>query len=72
MGRVEARSRSKQALDSIPFVPRPERFDEWEKGSGVGQVSPVPPAKPKQACAACLKSGVSLNRAQHRIVEDIC
>ncbi len=72
MERVEARSRSKLALDSIPFVPRPERFDEWEKGASVGPVGPVPPAKTKHVCAACVKSGISLSRAQHRIVEDIC
>lgn len=72
MERVEARSRSKRALDSIPCVPRPERFDEWEKGLDVGPRGPVPPAKPKQVCAACVKAGVSLSRAQHRIVEDIC
>jgi len=69
----EARARSRPVLEKIPFVPRPPNA---EPKSGTGPTeragSPVPARRPRPKCAACLAMGLTLTRAEHRLLADVC
>lgn len=70
--RQEALARSKPVLQTIPFVSAPEPGSQQPETDDKGSLHAVPPAKPKQNCAACRSLGFSLTRIQHKIMEAIC
>ena len=73
MSREQARSQGKRVMDRIPFVSRPQRFDDLDVDKTDARFqSPLLPVKPGYACLTCTTLGLSLSRAGHRITEDIC
>lgn len=72
LSRKEAVERSEPILAAIAFVPHPASGGERQPNIGDNSSNIVPTAKPKQVCAACEKLGLSLRRAQHKIMEAVC
>ena len=71
--REQAIARSKPVLAAIPFVGPPETESMQKSGTKDDCSSnAVPDPKPKHRCAACQSLGFSLNRVQHKVLEDIC